>query len=29
MGIGTAKAHTIDAKMVSGYNGLVSEGVRT
>jgi len=29
IGIGTGKANTTDARMASGHDGLVSEGVRT
>jgi len=29
MGIGTGKAHTTDARMASGHDGLAWEGVRT
>jgi len=29
IGIGTGKAHTTDARMASGHDGLASEGVRT
>jgi len=29
IGIGTGKAHTTDPRMVSGHDGLVSEGIRT
>jgi len=29
IGIGTGKAHTTDARIASGHDGLASEGVRT
>jgi len=29
IGIGTGTAHTTDARMASGHDGLGSEGVRT